>query len=183
MNQVEPIRDLDKLENMCRYLKQHNERDYVLFCMGLYTGLRVSDILSLKIRDVKDRSQIVIKEKKTNKRKYIEINPILKKVLKDYTKDKDPDDFLIKSRKNYNQPISRKRAWEIISELGNRFGIPHLGSHSMRKTFGYHFYKQTKDIALLQSIFNHSSPSITLDYIGINKDETDTAYRTFRYFS
>lgn len=183
MNQVEPIRDLDKLEDMCRYLKQHNERDYVLFCMGLYTGLRVSDILTLRIRDVKDKSQIVIKEKKTGKRKYIEVNPILKKALKDYTKDKDPDDFLIKSRNNYNRPISRKRAWEIISNLGEKFNIAHLGTHSMRKTFGYHFYKQTKDVALLQSIFNHSSPSITLQYIGMNQDGIDTAYRHFRYFS
>lgn len=183
MNQVEPIRDLDKLEDMCRYLKQHNERDYVLFCMGLYTGLRVSDILTLRIRDVKDKSQIVIKEKKTGKRKYIEVNPILKKVLRDYTRDKDPDDFLIKSRKNYNRPIGRKRAWKIISDLGDKFGIPHLGSHSMRKTFGYHFYKQAKDVALLQSIFNHASPSITLNYIGINKDGIDAAYRDFRYFN
>ena len=183
MNQVEPIRDLNKLQDMCNYLKSHNERDYVLFCMGLYTGLRVSDILKLKISDVKDKSQITVKEEKTGKRKYIEVNPFLKKVLKDYTRDKDPDDYLIKSRKNYNRPISRKRAWEIISETGERFNIAHLGTHSMRKTFGYHFYKQTKDVALLQSIFNHSSPSITLAYIGINKDGIDTAYRHFKYFN
>lgn len=183
MNTVEPIRDLDKLEDMCDYLKGTKERDYILFLMGIYTGLRVSDILKLKIRDVKDKKQITIKEEKTGKRKYIEINPILKKALSDYVKDKDPDDYLIKSRNGYNKPICRKRAWEIISQLGEKFDEEHLGTHSMRKTLGYHFYKQTKDVALLQHIFNHSSPSITLDYIGINKDGIDKAYRRFRFFS
>ena len=52
----------------------------------------------------------------------------------------------------------------------------------MRKTFGYHYYKQTKDIATLQKIYNHSSPSITLRYIGIVQDEIDKAFDNFRYF-
>ena len=62
------------------------------------------------------------------------------------------------------------------------FNVDCLGCHSMRKTFGYHYYKQTKDIALLQKIFNHSSPAITLAYIGIDQDRMDRAYTTFRYF-
>jgi hypothetical protein len=51
----------------------------------------------------------------------------------------------------------------------------------MRKTFGYHFYQQTKDVALLQNIFNHSAPSITLRYIGINDDLLDKAIDDFEY--
>jgi len=49
----------------------------------------------------------------------------------------------------------------------------------LRKTFGYHFYQQTKDVALLQELFNHSSPSVTLRYIGINQDKIDQAYDNF----
>jgi integrase len=49
----------------------------------------------------------------------------------------------------------------------------------MRKTFGYWHYQQYHDVAMLQTIFNHSSPSITLRYIGINQDEIDKSYRDF----
>ena len=104
------------------------------------------------------------------------------KPLNEYVKDKDPDEFLIKSRNYYNKPICRKRAYEILKNLGEMFDVPYLGCHSMRKTFGYHYYKQTKDIALLQRMFNHSSPAITLHYIGIDQDRMNRAYKTFRYF-
>ncbi len=114
MNFVEPIRDLDTLENMCSYLKKTNERNHILFMMGIYTGLRISDILKLRIYDIKDKRQLTLREKKTGKQKFIEINPILKRALKEYVSDKDPDEFLIKSRNNYNRPISRKRAYEIL---------------------------------------------------------------------
>ena len=182
MNFVEPIRDLNVLENMCSYLKKTNKRNYILFMMGIYTGLRISDILKLRIYEVKDKRQITLREKKTGKQKFIEINPILKKAIKEYVEDRDPDEFLIKSRNNYNRPISRKRAYEILKDLGELFDVPYLGCHSMRKTFGYHYYKQTKDIALLQRIFNHSSPAITLYYIGIDQYRMNRAYKTFRYF-
>ena len=54
-----------------------------------------------------------------------------------------------------------------------------IGTHIMRKSFGYHHYQQYKDVALLQTIYNHSSPSITLKYIGINQDNIDLGYRNF----
>lgn len=182
MNYVEPIRDLDTLENMCRYLKASNERNYVLFLMGIYTGLRISDILKLKIRDVKGKHEIRLRETKTGKHKSIPINSILKKALEEYFLGKDPDDYIVKSRVGYNKPISREMAYKILDGLGRSFGIETLGTHTMRKTFGYHYYKKTKDVALLQTIFNHSSPSITLRYIGIVQDDINKAYKDFRFF-
>lgn len=182
MNFVEPVKDLDTLENMCRYLKENNPRDYILFYLGIYTGLRISDILKFKIRDLKGKNQIKLRETKTGKEKFIPINPVLKKELEKYFENKDPDDFIIKSRQGYNKPISRTRAYYILDKLGKRFNINNLATHSMRKTFGYHYYNKTKDIALLQIIFNHSSPSVTLRYIGIEQDDIDNAYKKLRYF-
>ena len=49
----------------------------------------------------------------------------------------------------------------------------------LRKTFGYHFYQEKKDIALLQTIFNHSTPTVTLRYIGINQDMIDSNLKSF----
>ena len=54
-----------------------------------------------------------------------------------------------------------------------------IGTHTMRKTFGYWFYKQTKDVAKLQSILNHSHPSITLTYIGITEEEIQDSLNDF----
>lgn len=192
MNYVEPIRESEILSNMCLYLKQDNDRNYIMFLIGIYTGIRISDILKLRVKDVIDLSskkdkrkvkkQIVLREQKTSKQKIIKINPILREPLEAYVQDKELYEYLIKSRQGFNKPISRKRAYEILKDLGEMFNIYNLGCHSMRKTFGYHYYKQTKDIALLQKIFNHSSPAITLAYIGIDQDRMDKAYSTFRYF-
>ncbi|AUN12794.1 MAG: site-specific integrase [Paraclostridium sordellii] len=192
MNYVEPIRDSDILANMCLYLKENNNRNYIMFIMGIYTGLRISDILKLRVKDVIDisnktnkrkiKKQITLREQKTSKQKIIKINPILREALEEYVQDKEIYEYIIKSRQGFNKPITRKRAYEILKELGDMFNVDCLGCHSMRKTFGYHYYKQTKDIALLQKIFNHSSPAITLAYIGIDQDRMDRAYTTFRYF-
>jgi integrase len=58
--------------------------------------------------------------------------------------------------------------------------LDEIGTHTLRKTFGYHFYQQTKDVAMLQEIFNHSSPAITLKYIGVNQDSMDRAMTKFK---
>ena len=63
---VQPIRSLEKLDDMKWSLKRHcSERDYILFLLGINTGLRVSDLLSLKIKDIKGKMEVIIKEGKT----------------------------------------------------------------------------------------------------------------------
>lgn len=64
-----------------------------------------------------------------------------------------------------NQHITRFRAYVILNEVAQKCGLEEIGTHTLRKTFGYHYYQQTHDIATLQQLFNHSSPSITLKYI------------------
>lgn len=179
MNFVEPIRDTQKVRDIQEYLKRTNVRDYILFITGVYTGLRISDILRLKIQDVKDKIFIYIREKKTSKQNIIEINKLLEKEYKWYCEDKELDEYLIRSREGVNKPITRVRAYSIIKDVGKDFGIDNLGTHTLRKTFGYHYYKQTKDVGTLMKMFNHSDPSITLRYIGIIQDEMNRAKRNF----
>ena len=91
------------------------------------------------------------------------------------------DEYLFQSRNGENKPIQRLQAYRILNKAARNVGIDEeIGTHTMRKTFGYHFYQKTKDIALLQNLFNHSSPSVTLRYIGINQDIIDNAIREFR---
>lgn len=180
MNYVEPIRDRDTLYEIMEYLKETNERNYILFMLGIYTGLRISDILQLRVRNVKRMKNISIREKKTGKQQLIKINPELEKALEDYCSEKEGKEFLIQSREGINSPIGRGQAYIILSKAAKQFDLNNIGCHTLRKTFGYHFYKQTKDIVTLQYIFNHDHPSITLRYIGIKQDTVNEAIMKFR---
>ncbi|MCQ6530738.1 site-specific integrase [Bacillus mycoides] len=181
MNFVQPIRNIETLKDIEEFLKE-NQRNHIMFLLGIYTGLRVSDILKLRVKDVSGENHLVIKEMKTKKYKRVKINPILKKCLKKYITNKPGNDYLIKSRKGKNKPISRTQAYRILKEVANEFNLDEIGTHSMRKTFGYHYYKQTKDIATLQRLFNHSTPEYTLRYIGLDQDTLDNAMNKFRYY-
>ncbi|WP_347450715.1 site-specific integrase [Acetoanaerobium noterae] len=181
MNYVEPIRDYNKLQDILEYLKHENKRNYIMFMIGCYTALRISDILRLKVKDVKNKKNITIREKKTGKQKIIPINNKLRKALDDYIKDKNDYEYLIKSREKENKAITRDTAYKILKDVGNKFGIENIGTHTLRKTFGYHFYMQTKNIVLLMEFFNHSDPSVTLRYIGINQEAVNKAVLNFDY--
>ena len=180
MNTVQPIRDLGKLEKIIHYLRDRNDRDFIMFLIGIYTGLRISDILTLRVVDVKG-SHIFIREKKTGKEKKLVINPQLKRELKRYIFNKEDDEFLIKSRKGNNQHISRSTAYRILNDVAKHFKLSELGTHSMRKTYGYHFYQETKDVATLQELFNHTDQKTTLRYIGVRQDDLDKKMLKFRY--
>lgn len=151
----------------------------MLFIIGIKTGLRISDILKLKVSDVKG-THISIREKKTGKQQLIRITPSLKRELNRYIEGKSDDEYLFKSRKGRNKPIGRSMAYKILRKTAEHFHLDEIGTHTLRKTFGYHFYQQTRDVAMLQEIFNHSSPAITLKYIGVNQDSMDRAMTKFK---
>lgn len=182
MNFVEPIRDPATVENIAKYLKITNERNYIMFLCGIYTGLRISDILKLKISDVKNRNSINLREKKTQKQRIFEINPLLKRELAAYIYGKDPDEYLIKSRQDFNRPLTRSMAYKILQGVAEQFSLECIGCHTLRKTFGYHFYQQYKDVVTLQKIFNHSDPGITLRYIGIEQESINNAMKKFKIY-
>jgi integrase len=178
MNLVQPIREKEVVNEIKEYLKETSERNYILFLLGINTGLRISDILTLRVRDV-EGWYITIREKKTKKHKRIKMTNELKSALRRYIEDKPKHEYLIKSRKGKNKPITRGMAYIILNQVAREFEIEAIGTHSLRKTFGYHFYKQNKDVAVLQEIFNHADPKVTLRYIGINQDTIDNLMKKF----
>ncbi|MFB7157316.1 tyrosine-type recombinase/integrase [Lysinibacillus sp. NPDC056232] len=177
MNYVQPIRDPEKVNAMINYLKNRKERDYMLFLIGISVGLRISDMLTLQKEDVLyDHMDIV--EKKTKKRKRVKILPYIRKEVQTYIKSLHEGEYLFKSRQGDNRPIDRSTAYRILREAAEACGIREIGTHTLRKTFGYHFYLDTKDVVTLQELFNHSST--TLRYIGINQDGLDKAMDKFK---
>jgi integrase len=181
MNAVEPIRDYDTLLDIANHLKLKSERNYVLFMFGVYMPIRISDMLKLRVRDV-SKGSLSIREKKTSHEQMMPFNPELKKILKEYTKNLPDHAFLFPSTHNAgSKPLTRQQAYNIISAAGKQFGLQKIGCHTMRKTFGYHYYQSTHDIVQLQGIFNHSDPNITKMYIGLTQKMKNDAIANFRY--
>ncbi|MGN0014489.1 MAG: site-specific integrase [Candidatus Gastranaerophilaceae bacterium] len=177
MTIVEPIRNLDDLKKIEHVLSK-KERDLLFFTVGINCGLRISDILALNVGDVQGKTHIQIIEKKTGKFKKFPINSKLKPMFEKFTKGKNPKEPLFTTI--FSNRLERVAAYYIIKNACEEAGLQeHIGTHSMRKTFGYHHYKKFKDIAMLQKIFNHSSPLITLRYIGIEQDQIEESYSNF----
>lgn len=181
MNVVEPIRDKEIIKDIIDYLRLKSDRDALLFMFGIYSGLRVSDIIKLRVRDVKGKDRVTVKETKTGKEKILKINSILRKEIAVYIIGKKDYEVLFKSPRGINKPISRQQAYNIINNAGKHFGLERIGTHTMRKTFGFHIYQKTKDITLVQKLLNHSSPEFTLAYIGMTQKTMEDAVESLRY--
>ena len=177
---VEPIIDLKSVKSIKKILSD-SPRDKLLFVMGVNSGLRVQDLLALKISDVKDvqiGERITLREKKTGKENVFVVNKEIKSALDAYlmtVKDDDDDHFLFKSRKGRNYPLTTyavtkymKKWTEAINLKGN------YGAHSLRKTWTYHQRKAFGvSWEVLAKRLNHSSPSITRRYLGVQEEEVE----------
>ncbi|KAF2427303.1 tyrosine-type recombinase/integrase [Bacillus sp. FSL M8-0256] len=180
MNQlqnVQPIRSLEKIDDMKWALKRFcSERDYMYFLIGINCGLRGGDLVQLKQSQCK-RKKFVVKEGKTKKPRNINLSSIYSEV-QDYIKN-NPNEWMFPSRKG-NSHITRVQAYRQMKKAADMAGVEGMGTHTLRKTFGYWYYKQTRDIAKLQMLFNHSNPETTLIYIGITEEELDQSLENFR---
>ena len=181
MNKVQPIRDREKIKEVSDILRTQSYRNYMLFTLGIYTGLRISDILVLKVVSVRSKEHITIKERKTSKNKRFYIQPVLQLEIKKYTQNMKDDDYLFASRKGKNKKISREQAYRILRSAALNAGLHEIGTHTLRKTFGYHAYKQDGDIGMVMSLLNHSKEEHTLKYIGIDEDRQDKARLKIRF--
>lgn len=156
-----------------------------MFVMGINVGLRIGDLLSLTVDDVRDsaaiKDAVYIREQKTGKYREFELNQAAKEAIMLYLNsmaDHTGDDYLFSSRKG-NGPITTRAAHKIIKTTLRELGIKgNFGTHSLRKTFGYHRYINNVKLETLQRIFNHSSPATTLRYIGITKEVIIDAYNS-----
>lgn len=144
MQFVQPIRDKNKINEMKTELKKQGIRNYILFTMGINTGLRISDLIKLKVLDVMNedgttKDHINITETKTQKTKRFKINDTLSRELKEYTKNMKMTDCLFSSRNGINKPMTRVQAYRILNNTGKKIGIEEIGTHTLRKTFRLSF--------------------------------------------
>jgi integrase len=170
MQFVQPIRDYEKIKAMQQVLRSQSDRDWLLFTMGINSGLHLIDLLQLRVRDVKELTSVTIVESNTGKSKSFILTEELKAVIAAYIRDMKDDDYLFRSRRT-GLPIKRIRVYRILNNAARQIGLEDVGTHTLRKTFGYHTYKKTKNLMGLKELFNHSAPSVTLRYIGVEEDQ------------
>jgi len=173
LNIVEPIRNEKDIEKIKNELIKHNYRDYFLFLLGINTGLRLSILLNLKFKD------FIIQGKNISlnvNNIQFPLNASVKECFFTYKQRigyKEPmvEDYIFASRKGHD-PIDRSHAYRILSEAAKKVGLSSkVGTSTLRKTFGYHFYKKYGDLKYLQKMFNHSSSKQTIKYIGISEED------------
>lgn len=195
---AEPIRSYDDFLAMQNYFLSKNKiRDWMLWTVGVSLGLRISDLLKLKIKhilnqDLTFRKRITIVEQKTSK-----LNDCLitESVIDATTKYFDSinwkfdlDDYLFKSQKTGTK-MEEKHGWKIISDAGKSLSLPlNIGSHSMRKSFANIAAcvdKTTVDmnsITKVQGLLNHSDQRVTMRYLGTFRDMYDKARQSVSNF-
>lgn len=187
MGTTQPIREKEELKKFADYYKDEHPvpRNYALIVLGLHTALRISDILVLQWENVYDFDRnaflehLYVQEKKTGKRNVIALNEHVKEALLLYMKTRTaaPKDFIFTKNTDFSKPLSRSQAFRIVKKAADEaLHEPNISCHSLRKTFGYHAWKQGTPPALLMEIYNHSSYQITKKYLGINQDEKDNIF-------
>lgn len=187
MGTTQPIRNKDELKRFTEYyrVEKPRPRNYALVLFGLHTALRISDILKLnwgEVYDFENRcflEHIFIKEQKTGKQNVIPLNEHLIEAMEMYRRERNPckEDYIFTRTTDYSVPINRTQAYRIIRQAAEHtLHEPNISCHSLRKTFGYHAWKQGTPPALLMEIYNHSSYQVTKRYLGIGQDERDSIY-------
>ena len=173
---VQPIRRLKDIKAIQKLLSD-NPRDYLLFTIGINNGLRVGDLLKLRVKDVmhlRVGQHITIRESKTKKDNILVVNKAVFKALKSYMDQCNPsdDDFLFASRKG-NSALTIQAVNLLVKKWTAAINLRgNYGAHSLRKTWGY--IQRTEygvGFEVIAKRFNHSNPSTTMRYLGIEDKE------------
>lgn len=177
---VDPIRDVKAIKRI-KTLLAGNPRNLALFVLGINSNLRASDLVKItvgQVRHLKAGDELTLKEKKTSKTRRITLNKVVFEAIQGLLAgqalgDNDP---LFRSQRGEELTVSSVhrlvKSWCRDAGLQGNFG-----SHSLRKTFGFHARKAGLSLPILVELFNHSSQRQTLAYLGIQPEEIRDAYR------
>lgn len=175
MNWVAPIKDEETLRRYEQELMNLDTKYFIMFRLGVGTGLQVQELLKLSVKDVRGVDSITVYLGTRKVKRSYRFEQDLKAVIDEYTMDKDDMAPLFTGHKN--RPISREQAYRAMKAAGQRLGLGSVGAQTMRKTFAWKYYKNTGDIAYLTHLLNHASPSVTFRFIG-EKPKVDTIAAT-----
>lgn len=169
---------------------QYAVRDKALFLLGIKSGFRISELLSLKVGDLMQAGRMVdkVSVRRSNMKKKTEgrtifLHPEAKTALQvwlDQLREDgymSADDYVFQSRKGANKPISRIQAWRILNEAAEANELTgKIGTHSMRKTFADRVYDALdRDLLKTQKALGHRNINSTVQYLGFREEDIDEA--------
>ncbi|MFV1468362.1 tyrosine-type recombinase/integrase [Idiomarina sp. HB] len=178
MSEVHAVKDLDTIKLVSHLLNRtFGQQIADIWDLGLNLALRISDLLSIRFEDIQG-DRLNIRERKTGKIATIKLNDKALSIIDRLRRDNPDHVYLFQSHRNRwslnrgPRPLSRCYVSKAISMIGEEVGLS-LGTHSMRKTRGYHLYKNTNDLARVMKMLRHGSEAVTLRYIGITQEDVD----------
>ena len=187
MNRVYPIKDKNKIEALKELLRRERKyRELSLFVLGINTPLHIKDILSMRWNifltenyEIKEiNTKIEVKEARTMKTKCFVITPSIYEALTLYFRSHpffQKDDYIFISQKTKDgkyRPITTQYAWKLLNDYAKMVGINvKIGTHTLRKTYAYHLYKEGVAISYIRRVLNQSNISATLRYMDVDRDE------------
>ena len=166
MGWVWPIKDDETLEKFKQALRKVDDKYYIMFEIGIGSGLLLQDILLLKNKDVYKKTKLDVTIGIHKVKRVYEIPKDVQNIINAFVEGKDPEAFLILGHSSSPEALSREQAYRVFKSVGKTVGLSSIGAQTMRKTFAWRYYKETGDINYLQQLFNHASPAITYRYIG-----------------
>lgn len=189
MRGCRPLEDME-VNDIIKSLSNTNKRDAALFLLGIKSGFRISELLSLKVGDILQADRIVdrVTVARRNMKKRVEgrtvlLHPDAKAALTEWLDELGtdenitPDTHVFLSRKGENRPVSRVHAWRVLhqafvdSDLTGK-----LGTHSMRKTFANKVYDALgHDLIKTQRALGHRSINSTACYLSFREEDIDRA--------
>ncbi|WP_137297474.1 tyrosine-type recombinase/integrase [Psychromonas sp. SP041] len=178
MSEVQAVKNLDTVKLISHLLERtYSKQMSDVWNIGLNLALRISDLLAIRFEDIHD-DRLRVKESKTGKLANIKLNQKALSAIRQIQSEHPDHIYLFQSYRNQQalnsipRPLSRRAVSQAFAMIGTEVQVS-LGTHSMRKTRGYHLYQNTKDIARVMKMLRHSSEGVTLRYIGITQDDID----------
>lgn len=169
-------------------LKLERDGNYkycLLISIGVFTGLRIGDLLQLKFSQFENTDILTIQEKKTKKIRRIKINPDLKEIVQRIQVKMgvvDTNTYIFLNRYG-TKVITRSWANQMLKKIFKKYGIEvegNISSHMFRKTLGNRVLKLNnysgESVLLLMNLFNHGSPATTRRYLGLREKEVLDVY-------
>lgn len=184
MNEVEAVKTAEEISAISTLLLKHGGQDYYdIWKLGINVAFRISDLLSVSVSriDLK-RRELTIVESKTGKKRTVRLNETACGIIERRIAARPHDQYLFQSRSCSGRPgpkpLNRSTVARKFQEIGQILGIK-LGTHSMRKTRGYMMHRSGVSIEQICRVLGHSSPAVTMSYIGLTKEETLKTYDEF----
>ena len=184
MNEVEAIKTETDIATIQTLLRKHAGNDFAdIFKLGINVAFRITDLLSIQFNHIDlERREISIIESKTKKKRTVRLNDTALAIITRRRSQYPDDVYLFQSHSNRGralcQPLNRSSVARKFKEIGDIVGL-RIGTHSMRKTRGYMLHKAGVSIEQICRVLNHSSPSVSMAYVGITHDDTMQTYSDF----